>query len=336
MSRNMKTRYLYIGVLAAGWLAAGFVATVPGLASAAAPTESSVADGPVKVTVRVDHETAQVAEPIRLTLDVQAPQGARIELPQLAEKLGDFAVHGTERIQDIPTLEGNSREWKLTTSLDTIKTGEVVIPALDVHYTTDANASTFKTLSTKPIAVQIKSVLENRADPTKFRDIQDTVDVVVPETHSYAWLGWTTAGVGGAVAVALATLAIVKHRRGPSPAAWALAAIADLRTLSITDNAGAEAAYNEVVDVLREYFELEFNIPALARTTREFLTETTKFVKLEPSSRDRLTSLASIADEIKFARLGVGEQQVHQALDQAEAFIHECEASRRAAQKEAA
>ena len=169
-------------------------------------------------------------------------------------------------------------------------------------------------------------MLENRADPTKFRDIKDTVDVAVPETRSYAWLGWTAAGVGGAVAVALATLAIVKRRRGPSPAAWALAAIADLQNLSITDSAGAEAAYNEVVDVLREYVELEFNIPVLARTTREFLAETTKFVKLEKSSRDRLASLASIADEIKFARLGVGEPQVRQALDQAEAFIHECEA----------
>lgn len=332
----VRSRYLYMGML---------LAALPGMAAAAesvAPLESTVANGPVKVTARVDRGTAQVAEPIRLTLEVVAPKGTRVELPQLGDQLGDFAASNAERTKDIPTDEsGSTRQWTLSTELDTIKTGDVAIPSLDVHYTTvskaiDANSSTFTTLSTKPITVQIKSVLENRADPTKFRDIKETVDVAVPETHSYAWLGWTAAGVGGAIAIALATLAIVKRQRGPSPAAWALAAIADLRTLAIGTSAEAEAAYNEVVDVIREYFELEFNIPVLAKTTREFLTETTKFAKLEQTSRDRLASLASIADEIKFARLGVGEPQVRQALDQAEAFIHECEASRRAAEKEAA
>ena len=137
----------------------------------------------------------------------------------------------------------------------------------------------------------------------------------MPETHSYAWLGWTAAGVGGAIAIALATLAVVKRQRGPSPAAWALAAIADLEQLPIANSADAEAAYNEVVDVIREFFELEFNMPTLvaddARISHRSDESRSAWNRL---SRDRLASLASIADEIKFARLGVGEPQVRQAL----------------------
>ncbi|MGD9631861.1 MAG: BatD family protein [Pirellulales bacterium] len=323
----MAFRYLYIGML---------LAVLPGLA-AAAPPQSVVADGPVKVNARVDRETAQVAEPIRLTLTVEAPQGTRVELPQLGKQLGDYSARGIERTEDIPVDEsGKQRQWSLSAVLDTVKTGAITIPPLEVHYATDAKSPTFKSLATKPIKVAIQSVLENRADPTKFRDIKETVDVALPANHSYAWLGWTAAGVGGAVAVALATLAIVKRKQGPSPAEWALTAIADLRQLPIASSADAEAAYNEIVDVIREYVELEFNLPVLAKTTREFLTETTKLVKLEPTTRERLGALASIADEIKFARLGVGEPQVRQALDQAEAFIHECEVFQRAARKEAA
>ena len=326
MSRERVHQTIYIGML---------LAALPGLAGAALP-ESTVSDGPVTVAVRVDHDSAQVAEPVQLTLVVSAPKGTRVKLPQLTERLGEFDVRGTEQTNDIPAADGNLRRWSIATTLETIKTGTVEVPALDVHFATAANPSSFRTLTTKPLTVEIKSVLEDRPDPTKFRDIKETVDVAVPETHSYAWVGGTAAGVGAAVAVALATLVIVKHRRGPSPAQWALAAIADLRGLPIANSEDAEATYNEVVDVLREYFELEFNVPTLAKTTREFLTETTKYVKLDQTSRDRLASLASIADEIKFARLDVGEAQVGQALDQAEAFVHECEAYNRTAQKEAA
>lgn len=332
---SMSTRYLYIGMLLA-------VAGLGSANAAAAATESTVNAGPVKATVRVDRDSAQVAEPVRLTLTVEAPQGTRVELPQLGKELGAFALSNVERTKDIPAgADGKLRQWSLSTLLDTIKTGVVEVPAIEVHYTTaskttDAKATTFETLATKPLSIEVKSVLENRADPTKFRDIAGTVDVALPQSHSYAWLGWTAASVGGAAAIALAALAVAKRRRGPTAAAWALASIEDLRKLPITTSEDAEAAYNEVVDVLREYFELAFNIPVLARTTREFLTESTKYVKLEKSSRERLASLAAIADEIKFARLGVGESQVRQALDQAEAFVQECEAAQRAAAKEAA
>jgi len=46
-----------------------------------------------------------------------------------------------------------------------------------------------------------------------------------------------------------------------------------------------------------------------------------------------LTWLASVADEIKFARLGVGEEHLKHAFAQAKGFVNECEAHRRATVK---
>jgi hypothetical protein len=298
---------------------------------------SVVADGPVQVTARLDKGTARVAEPIQLVLEVEAPRGTRIELPAKVSRLGDFEVRHSERTNDIPSATGaDKRGWILRTTLESIKTGDLSVPPLDVHYTLDATSSTFKTLSTAPIQVRITSVLENRADPMRFRDIKQTVEVPVPETASRSWIAWTCGGVVAATAGLLLVAAAVKRRRrGPSPAVWALDSIEELEQLDVSQT-GPETIFNEVVDVVREYFGLEFNVSTLPRTTREFLAEASSEVGLPEIARKRLEWLASVADEIKFARLGVGEQHLQHAFAQAKAFIAECEAHRLAMMKGAA
>ena len=321
---------------------ATITACLPLVALAASPANtdsltSVVSDGPVKLRVDVDKATAHVAEPIQVTLEVAAPRGTRVELPTPSGSWGEFDVRGSKKTKEVPAADNAAnRSWVLNVTLDTIKTGDITIPPLDVRYAADAKSTTFNTLSTKPISIHITSVLENRADPTKFRDIKGTVDAAVPELRSYAWLGWTAAGVGTVAALALLTLLVIKRKRGPTPAVWALSSIADLERLPVKDGTDAEAVFNETVDVVREFFELQFGVPTLTRTTREFLTEAANEPILNATARQRLTSLVSIADEIKFARRTVGEEQVRQACEHATAFVTECERCCQVTEKEAA
>jgi hypothetical protein len=293
-------------------------------------------NGTVTLSVSVDKKVAQVADPIQLVVEVEAPQGSRVEMPQLREKLGDFEIRNSEKIRDIPSIrDANLRSWVLRTTLDTVKTGDLVIPSLDVHYAVDATITAFKTLRSQPIRIHITSVLEDRADPTKFRDIKDTVDLVVPEQTSHGWMLWITAGVGGAAAVALATVLLARRNRGLSPAEWAMFQITDLDQLRAEDSAEAESIYNELVDIIREYFELEFGVPTLSRTTGEFLAQAANTVRLGDTPRKRLASLIAIADDIKFARFGVEERQIRRAVDDAKAFVRECEQHRAAMERKA-
>lgn len=308
-------------------------------ATDAAPSlQTEANDGPVKVTAHISTASARVAEPVQLVLQVDAPKGARIELPAKVDHLGNFEVRHSERTTDIPSAaQADKRSWILRLTLESLKTGELTIPPLEVHYTIDTKESTFKTLSTSPLQVRIASVLEDRADPKRFRDIKQTVDVPVPELPSRSWIAWTCGGVGVAVAASLLMLAVVKLRkRRPSPAAWALANIDELERVDLAQTTGADALFNEVVDTVREYVELEFNVPMLPRTTREFLAEASEGIGLPEVASKRLTWLASVADEIKFARLGVKEEHLKHAFGQAKAFINECEAHRRAVTKGAA
>jgi BatD DUF11 like domain len=297
---------------------------------------STVSDGPVKLSVKVDRAEARVADPVQLTLDVLAPKGTRIELPKLTQQLGDFDVRPREKYTDIPSGDNaDVRRSTLKATLETIKTGEITIPPLDVQYV-PAGSTTYKTLSTKPIQVHITSVLENHADPTKFHDIKETVDVAVPELPSHQWIGWTAAGLGTMLAGALLVFVVKKRRRGPSPADWALGAITDLEQLPIENTDDAGAVVNEVVDIVREFFELQFNVPALSHTSWQFQAHATKQAGLSKSSQESLVWLVSLADEIKFARFGVAAEQSRQAIEHAKSLVEECEQRRRALQKGAA
>src|SRR5436190_8797863 len=105
--------------------------------------QSAVSDGPVKITARIDKGTARVAEPIQFTLEVEAPRGARIEMPGKVDRLGDFEVRRSEQNNDIPSAAGaEKRTWILRATLETLKTGELSISPLEVHYTRDLNSST--------------------------------------------------------------------------------------------------------------------------------------------------------------------------------------------------
>src|SRR6476659_3075912 len=111
---------------------------LPSLAGAdgARALQSIVTDGPVKVTTRVDKGTARVAEPIQLVLEVEAPRGTRIEMPGKINRLGEFDVRRIEKTDDIPSATGaDKRTWILRATLESIKTGALEVPTLDVHYT---------------------------------------------------------------------------------------------------------------------------------------------------------------------------------------------------------
>jgi hypothetical protein len=232
---------------------------------------------------------------------------------------------------------GEKRRWELKVALETIKTGELAVPPIEIHFAIDVKSTEFKTLTSKPIGVRITSVLENKSDPKKFADIKDAVDVPVPEQPSRAWIAWTVIG-GAAVVAGLAIAAIVvrARRSGPSPADWALTAMTDLEKLPVSSATDAETVFNEIVDVIREFFELEFGVPTISRTTREFLGEAKEQVALTELARKRLTWLSGLADEIKFARLGIGAEQVRHAFQQGRAFIVECEQAPHTATGEAA
>lgn len=299
------------------------------------PQSSVAADGPVKVTTMVSRSSARVVEPIELTLEVDAPHGIRVEMPPIGEQLGDFDVRRVERFKDLPVADAaNSRRTVVKATVDTLKTGDVEIPSLTVRYGGGNDMGELKSLSTKPIKIHITSVLEGRADPTKFRDIKGTVDVPIGPPQPYAWLIW--GGGGLAVVAVAATVLLFVRRRATTPAAWALAALDELAAGEVRGADEAAAFIDELAAIVREFFELEFGMRAAAFTSAEFLDAAAQREELSTEVRENLRSIAALADHVKFARYEAGSHAVRKALEKARTVINQCVAAQQSSTKGAA
>lgn len=324
---NLTMAALVVGLPVSGALAASESA------AGNRPQSSVVADGPVTATTSVSRSSARVVEPIELTLEVDAPHGLRVEMPQIGERLGDFDVRHVERFKDLPVADAaNSRRAVIKVTIDTLKTGDIELPTLAVQYGSVNEKGELKSLSTKPIKIHITSVLEGRADPTKFRDIKGTVDVPINPPQSYAWLIWGGGGFA-AVSAAATILLFVRRRRGPTPAAWALTAIDELAAVEVCGADQAEALIDELVGVVREFFELEFGMPSAAYTSAEFLNAASQREELGSEVRKNLQSIAALADHVKFARYEAGSHAVAKAIEKARIVIKECVAAQQSSTK---
>jgi hypothetical protein len=316
-------------------LLATFSALKVVVAEQAAPASPAALASDVKVTARIDKSTAAVAEPFQLSITVKAPRGTRIEWPSLGQKLGDLEIRHTVRTDDVPSRDTTGqREWILRLTLDSIKTGELTIPPVTVRYALPSTSTDLQSLQTQPQHVIINSVLEDRPDPTHFRDIKQTVDVAIPPA-STSWLIWGGAAVGVIAASSLLVLGLKRRRAGLAPSAWALRSIAELEA-DQADESAIPNTFDKVLEIVREYFELEFDIRALPSTTQEFLTDASTEIGLPQQTAERLKWLATVADEVKFARLTIGPQHLQQAFAQSRSIISESVEHQRALTKEAA
>ena len=179
-------------------------------------TGAANADLPVAtVTTRTSHTTVQVAEPFTFELTVTAPAGSRVDFPSIGASLGEFDVTDQLMRTDVPSENDvNQRTWTQQLTLESIVTGDLEIPSLEIQVRRDAD---IQTLKTEAVPVRVASVLEDRADPTKFRDIQSVVDIATPEPVSRAWVWWTLGGCGGITAAALLFVAAAKRKTWMTP-----------------------------------------------------------------------------------------------------------------------
>ncbi|MCA9134232.1 MAG: hypothetical protein KDA45_13785, partial [Planctomycetales bacterium] len=214
------------------WLVVAVVCTVvcsgwSASATASSSPSESTTGAEARLNASLSADSVQVAQPFDLELQVTAPAGAKVVFPAASGQLGEFQVLDHQDVFDIPLDIRGYRSWTRRYTLESIFSGELTIPALEVLVVGPGGRQTLRSTA---LPLRVASVLEGQSDPTKFRDIQSVVDVAVPPTESPNWsqkkfLGWALLGGGALLAIAAVAL-VARKRRYLTPRDWALQQLA--------------------------------------------------------------------------------------------------------------
>jgi len=271
------------------------------------------------VSASASASQVQVAEPLTVELRVTAPAGTKVSLPAIGSQLGQFDIVDQRDVLEIPSEDSpDERVWTRHLTLESIVTGDLQIPAMEIQAVKGSNSQTVRS---KSIPVRVLSVLEGRADPTQFRDIHPVVDVRVPPQTSYAWVWWTAGGLG-ILALGIAAIAVVVRRRnGLTPERWALHELNALQDSMSMRKGNSEQVSLRLTSILRNFLELQMEVPAPAQTTEELLEQMTSQQILDLELAARFGKWFQAADLTKFAGWQLSTNELSDAVVEARELV---------------
>ena len=257
------------------------------------PNSSLASD--VKLESSVDRTEIQIADPFELELRVLAPVGTKVSFPAKVETLGAFEVLNTKDKLDIPfsAQNGNDRLWVRRMTLETLETGNLEIPIIEVAIKKTGQAG--KVLRTQPIAIKVESIIEPATDLTKFKDIAGVNDFKIPALNSYGWI-WTVSAVAVLAIAGGALLIATRRKETVSAKAWAMQKIKGAREVT------------EAETIVRQFISERFEVPANSLPTDRVLSAL-RSRGVEESALRETKVLLQNSERFKFGGLDLPETE---------------------------
>jgi hypothetical protein len=291
-------------------------------AQTAAPERSAV-----QAQVAADRNRVTIGDPIKLTVTLRCPPGARALPPPPNAALAPFEV----RDYQVQTRSGPGGGTEVVTTYEVAayETGGLKIPALALG-TVEADGRAGQ-VSTPEVPITIASVLPAGAKAPDIKDVRPPLEMKGSSLPLAACLG------GLAVLLAAVAAAVILWRRRkrqatealPATAVWpedeAILALQELEGSALLD--GDPPPANQVKDyhirlshILRRYVEAMFELPALEETTFELCGEMRR-VEILRDHRDEVRLVLEQCDLAKFAKVTPAKERGEQALQQTRRII---------------
>ena len=306
--------------------AALFGGCTPGTAEGGAPAwevDRAYGEDPVAVRLRVDRLRITTAQVVRVEVEVDAPEGVAVRLPE-PEQFADSGFQVAPRTAP-PALVDDGRTRHLRRyRLEPFLAGDYPIPALAVGWLAPGEEPAG--LSTAALTVEVSSVLGDAAGPEEalpeLREVGDPIR---------APLRWWRPALAGAVALAVvaAALAAGRWRRRVAalrPAPVDPPAVVALRALDGLERdvvlmADPDPFYVAVSSVLRAYLEAQFGLRAPEQTTEEFLAAAEARSAFDREQQRTLRAFLAACDAVKFARARPSPAATTRIVDTARGFV---------------
>jgi hypothetical protein len=279
-----------------------------------------------KVSVSLSKETVQIAEPFDVHFSVRVATGSRVDFPPIGERMGELEIVRHRDQSDVPDEDDKGmRVWNRTIRLESLATGSVEVPAQNIYV---SQGTSTEILRTKAQLVEVLSVLEDRANPLKFRDLKDAVELAESESGAGSWKRWAWGGLAGlAIAATLVGVIAVRRKRLQiTPQAWASRQLSQLRA-DVAAAGETPQILAGLESTLRIYIESQFGIPATTQGRSE-LTAAVRTALPLPDDRatpEQCERLLRAAEQAKYAGRSFERVELMRFIDDAEQIVQQLE-----------
>ncbi|MGX5818417.1 hypothetical protein ACWKWU_09490 [Chitinophaga lutea] len=256
-----------------------------------------------------DTTKIRIGEPIKIDITAKvmlyALKGANIKVafPNLPDSLNHIEIVDRGKLDTIGSNE-QQRLFRATMTVTSFDSGRWEMPPMkfEVYSMTDGS---YDSVFTEPFFIDVNTVA---VDTTQaFKPIKDVRRAPINIFDYWPWL----LAVFLIVSLTVIYFAYWHKRRPKAPPAPPKpsktpfeAALAELQRIGREKpwNTDVKAYYTDLTDVLRQYFEQQFKIPALEQTSAELL-QNIKPVTILNQQRDKLQRILTVADLAKFAKM---------------------------------
>ncbi len=253
-------------------------------------------------SLRTDATNLLVGDQARVFLSAQIdPAQGTIIWPQLPDSFGKLEVVKKDKIDT--AIKGGLRVYTQRFFISGWDSLNAVIPSIQIQVMPKSGAPFL--LQTDSLLFSVRTV---PVDTTKaFKGLKEIVHVGLTWRDYLLWII-----LGAVLLVAIVAFIVWRARRkkpepvAPPPPAipiheTALRLLGELETEGLWQKGEVKEYYIRLTDILRNYIEGRFGIPALERTTDELTTAAQKHPELCLQA-NRLHSILATADMAKFAR----------------------------------
>lgn len=303
-------------------------------------------DGAVRVTVTASKNRVTVAEPLSLSVEVDAPSDVKVQIDRLESQADALAVRDWR--ESSSETRDHRKIYRHEYSVNLLVAGKQRIEPVTVRFfhagdisgQEGGDAGEEQVIRTEPLEIEVASLLEGEFNPADIRDVKH-VATLSPD-RTWAWLLWLTATVG---AVALIWVIVLLLRRrssrelrepAPAPHEWALTQLQLLVDERLIEKGRVKAFYYRLSEIVRTYIELQFGLMAPERTTQEFLEELRVSDRLSAGQKLRLGEFLASCDMVKYALHKPPTDEIDRVLKSARQFVHETTPVANEAQEQAA